>query len=778
MTRKFSSANKFASIHSARSSGVGASRGRFPLFAVLVLTLWCASTAKVLLPSGALLSQGFPTPTGPPSPARDYPIDPDAAPRPVLHALRVNERITIDGVHSEGAWVRAELASKFVQTSPRPGYPATAETEVKILYDAKNLYVGAILHIGQEGLVTAGLEHDFQPQRGDLFGLTLDPFLDRRNSYVFATNPGGAQRDEQTFDNSQSVIFAWSAVMETASTIRDSLWYVEMRIPLNTISFDPKRDGLPWGLNIIRQGGKNAEISHWAPLPAHDIAHRMVKAGYLVGLEGLEAGWRLRIKPFAVGSTSDGSVISPTARKSQFDAGLDIKYGITPKMNLDLTYRTDFSQVEVDQAQVNLTRFSLFFPERREFFIENQGTFMFGDITGPGLRSGTTTSDFSLFHSRQIGLTQGGKPIPLIGGARLTGRAGPLELGFVKLNTEDTEATPSESFTVARVKVHILKASDMGLLFTERMSTSGHSSGRRSQSIGADANLRLNSRLFISSYLASTSEQGSEGAAGRLLVGWRDNVVNTSVMYRQFDEEFNPRLGFLGRGSIRHYYANFGVHPRPRAYGLAEVNPFVEGSYITNLRGQLETRQVVGGLLLKFMNGAGLDLTYRNRFESIEKSFNIFQNVAVDAGEYHFSEGIVALKSSMTRMLSGNVTLTVGDFFDGTRRALVMGGGWRPGPALFMRVALERNGVTLKHGTFLADLASLRTEYAWSTRLAGSTTFQYDTQADQMSADVRLSYRYSPLSDIFLVYQDRRHAGGGIPQERRLSFKVTKLFQR
>ncbi len=753
-------------------------RARWSLQKIAALLAALGSTWIVAwCPTGELHAQTSAMSTGPPSPVRDYPIDPDAAPRPVLRALRVTGPIVIDGALDEHDWSQAEVASKFVQSTPRTGYAATLDTEVRILYDSRNLYIGALLRVLPGGLLTGGLEHDFHPQRGDLFGITLDPFLDRRSSYVFATNPGGAQRDEQTFDNSRTIINAWSAVMETSSRVVDSTWTVEMRIPLNTISFDPKRDGEHWGLNMIRMGGGNGEISHWAPLPARDIAHRMVKAGYLAGLVGLERGRSLRVKPFALSSWKGGSLASGQDRGSEVDGGIDVKYGVTSKLTLDLSYRTDFSHVEADQAQLNLSRFSLFFPERREFFIENQGTFTFGDIVQSGLRSGTTTQDFTLFHSRRVGLTKDGQPIPLLGGARLTGRAGPIELGLATLASERTDAVPGETFTVARLKNHVLSASDVGVLFTERRATTVDSDGARSRSVGADANFRLMNRLYITSYLVSSEADGAQGAAGRLLVGWRDDVVNTSVMYRQIGEHFNPTLGFLRRGGIKHYYSSVGLHPRPRAYGVAEVNPYVEGSYITDFDGRLESRDVVGALAMRFLSGASLDLSYRNRFESIQRSFPIFRDVIVDSGDYRFEEGVLAYRYPTSRTMSAAMTLTYGDFYDGQRRALALGGAWRPMANLYMSLDVERNDVRLANGSFLADLATFRTEYAWSTRLFGTLLMQYDSQTNEVVANARLSLRYSPLSDVFLVYQERRGANGRRPSTQGLSFKVTKLLQ-
>jgi len=449
---------------------------------------------------------------------------------------------------------------------------------------------------------------------------------------------------------------------------------------------------------------------------------------------------------------------------------------VTRKLTLDLTYRTDFSQVDVDQAQLNLTRFSVFFPELREFFIENQGTFSFGDVTFSGLRSGTNVRDFSLFHSRRIGLTGDGRPIPLAGGARLSGRAGPLEVGLVRMQSERTSQSVVEDFSVVRAKAHILGASDVGVMVTEREGASA-ALGGRSRAVGTDANFRLNNRLMISTYLANASDEQSEGSAGRLLVGWRDNFSNAAMMYRYIDPDFNPSLGFVRRSGIRQYFASAGVHPQPRRRGVAEINPYVEATHTTDLGGRVESGDYVAATTVKLLSGTNIDVAYHDRYEAFDASFQIFRDVAVDSGAYRWGETIVTLTQPGSRTLSGNVTLTAGGFFGGERRAISLGGAWRPGPLLYVIAAVERNDVRLPNGSFNADLVSLRTEYAWSTRLFGSGWVQYDAQNNDVTVSGRINFRYAPLSDVFLVYQERRSGDWGATKTREVRFKVTRLFQ-
>ena len=367
-------------------------------------------------------------PTIPASPAADdagEKIDVELAPRPTVQAFRTTRRPVIDGRIDEAEWAMAPAITNFVQQLPRTGYPARFQTVVRVLYDADHLYIAAtLLDPEPTKAIVSGKERDFTSSASDLFGLVLDTFKDRRNSFLFIVNPAGAVRDEQTYNDSRTVVEAWEGVTKVRTAIGDTAWTVEMEIPLRTLRFDASRSPQDWGVNFIRRVRRTSETSYWAPLERQYRLHRMSKAGTLTGLDSLRPVRNLQIKPYAVAGNSTGTQVPATLLGSRADAGVDLKYGVTPSLTLDATVNTDFSQVEVDQEQVNLTRFSLLFPERREFFIENSGAFQFGDVVERNYRMGASPSDFTFFNSRQIGLTPDGRVIPIVGGARLTGRVG------------------------------------------------------------------------------------------------------------------------------------------------------------------------------------------------------------------------------------------------------------------------------------------------------------------------------------------------------------------
>jgi hypothetical protein len=650
------------------------------------------------------------------------PIDPESAPRPDTRAMLAGAEIVVDGRLDENAWRQVAPVTDFVQAQPDEGLPASEATAVRIMYDATNLYVGAVCYDSDRaGLVVKSLERDYPgvlSEDMDTFGVTFDTFFDRRNSFIFFVNPRGGLKDGQGFDNGRSRDYGWDAVVEVKTTVHDSGWTVEMAIPWKTLRFDPTLDGQTWGMNVLRRIRRKNEVSYWAPLDRRDRFFRMSQAGTVAGLPRLSAGRNLRVKPFALAARSAGESLLEEDRGNEFDGGVDLKYGITPRLTMDLTYRTDFSQVEVDREQVNLTRFALFFPERREFFLENSGTFTFGDVnSGPGSpSSGTSLRDLTLFHSREIGLKRGG-PVPLFGGARLTGRAGAFELGVLDVQSQAFEGDPAENFAVVRLRRSVLGSSDVGFIFTNRQATGSGASGQYNRSFGADANLRVGGNLFINTYLAATRASDADDESARFAVGWRDRLWNMSAQFRYVGDDFDPGIGFVRRRGIHHAYATLGFHPRPSAPLILEVNPRVEGHYITNLSGELETRTGRVGLGITFQDGGRFSAQYTDRFERLDEPFRVRSTVTIPVGDYHFREGSLSYSSSQGRGLSGRVGVSGGGYFDGNRFTIEGSARWQPDYHVTLDVEATHNDLTVQDSSFTADLYSARIKYAYSTSL-------------------------------------------------------------
>lgn len=747
-------------------------RLRALLVGLATSTLLPAAAAAQLVPPAAAPGE----PSDPP--ARTYPIDPELAPRPALRTARVDVPPVVDGLLDDAAWALADSATDFVQQLPHTGMPARFRTVVRVLHDDEHLYVAAMNYDPNPGrAITAGLERDFNSGNSDVFAVVFDTFLDRRNSFLFIVNPKGAVRDEQTFDDSRTIVDAWEGVLEVRTAVLrtaegDSAWTAELAIPLRTLRFDARRPVQDWGINFLRRVRRVNESSYWAPLDRQYRLHRMSKAGTLLGLEGLEQGRNLQVKPYAVAGHSGGAQVPAAARGGSADVGLDLKYGLTPSLTLDLTANTDFSQVEVDQEQVNLTRFSLFFPERREFFIENAGAFAFGDVEERGYRNGASLRDFTLFNSRRIGITPDGRPQPILGGGRLSGRVRGWQLGLLDMWTGDEGTAPGEHFAVARARRNVLGASDVGVLVSSR--TGG---AVQNAAWGVDANLRPTARLVANAYVAGSEATGDEGdgTAARASLAYRGRVWNNAVMVKRVSERFDPGIGFVRRRAMQQWFATAAAHTRPALSRVQELTPYVEVDYVTDPDQQLETRVLSAGAVLALQPEGEASLEVRDQYDRLDAAFTVFPGSVIPAGGYGWRDATLRYATGAGRPLSGSASVTGGGFYDGTRRAATASIAWRPRYDLLLEGGLQRNEVQRAGGDFTADLASLRLRYAVSTTLAGSAFVQYNTQTRAFVTNARVNLRYRPLSDVFLVYTERRDTELGTRNERSIALKVTRM---
>ncbi len=708
---------------------------------------------------------------------RDWPIDPDAAARPTARSAPASGPIAIDGRLAEPSWEEADPFGNFVQSKPRAGYPATEPTVVRILHDSKHIYVGATCYISDpDHLTITSLERDYESLNSDAFGVAFDTFLDRSSSFMFFVNPKGAVRDAQSFDDARIRDLAWDGILEVRTRIDSTAWTVEMAIPLTALRFDPAKDGQVWGANFFRRVRFKDEDSFWAPIDRRNKVYTMSKAGTIRGLGQLDAGRNLQLKPYVRAANIAGSRPADEDRGGEYDGGVDLKYGITSGMVLDLTYRTDFSQVEVDREQVNLTRFSLFFPEQREFFVENSGMFAFSDALGREFRTGASARDFTFFHSRRIGLTDGGRPIPIVGGGRLTGRIGGSELGLLNMQTASTEEAPPENFTAVRFQRKLFGNSSVGGMFLNRQVTDG---GRPyNRGYGVDANIGLFGRMMINSYFAVTDSPGEEGmgTAGRVSVAWRDQLWNISAFAKRVEDNFNPGMGFVRRKGINHRYGTIGAHPRLRSSIVQELNPYGEIHYVTNLEDVLETRQGTLGFGVTFVGGGRLTLRADDHFERIFDSFQVSGTATVEPGGYNYRRGSLSYRSSAGRPLHGRVSLSNGGFWDGNRTSAELGMTWRVNYRLSLNLSANRNQISFPDGDFTADVYGTRVKFTPTTRIAASAFVQYNESTDEMVSNLRFNFIHAPRSDLFLVYTERRAMQDRAVLDQSVTFKLTKLL--
>lgn len=704
----------------------------------------------------------------------------DDAPRPTAAASRATGAIRIDGMLDDAAWRDATVIDDFWQQKPDAGMPSSERTEVRILFDDENLYIGAELH-DEEGYepIIPTLQRDPNTRDGDAFGFMLDPFLDGSTVFAFLFNPGGAVRDLQTADDGRINNAAWDAAFDLETRVHDSGWTLELAIPWSQLRLDTGRDEQVWGLNLMRRIRRRNEDATWAPMDRRWQLYVSSRAGRLTGLDGLTPGRNVSVKPYALASRPSGEL--QVGASAEVDAGLDLKYGLTPSMTLDLTVNTDFSQVEVDQEQVNLTRFSLFFPEKREFFLENAGVFQFGDQGNRETRSGVSNRDFTLFHSRRIGLTPSGAPLPILGGGRVTGTAGPVSLGLLNMQTRSEGSFAAENFTVARLRGEPRPGLSLGGIFVNRTETGGGPADNRSY--GVDANLQaMNGYLLVQSYLAATEGTAADGTsidrnvAGRLSAGWRGPFLEAFGLFRSFDDGFDPGVGFVRRRGMRHWFGTVGVRTSVEGIGFQDLNPYVETHRFTDHDGDLQTRLGTAGIGFQLRDGSRGSVEVTDRFERVDDAFSV-RGAQVAVGRYDFVEATASYQLSGARPLSGRINLGGGSYFGGERRSVggsILG---RVGSRLLLDLSVNHNAIDLPgQPSTTADVYGAKLDVFFSTSLYTSAFVQYNEAEGEFVTNLRFRWIHAPLSDLYLVLTERRDTGAGVVLDRFVTVKATKLL--
>lgn len=738
------------------------------------------SVPALLLVAGLLAPSPATAQNGGEGSGRVVAIDLDLAPRPSARASRASGPVRIDGVLDDASWASAQVIDEFFQQKPAAGLPATERTEVRILFDDENLYVGAEMHDGSGTTpIIPTLQRDPNTRDGDSFGITLDPFRDGKTVFAFFFNPGGTLRDSQTSDDGRINNAAWDAALDVQTRVHDSGWTLELAIPWSQLRFAATGEEQTWGMNLLRRIRRKNEDATWSPMDRQWQLYVMSRAGTLTGLVGLEPGRNLSVKPFVLASDPSGELQAGVERN--YDGGVDLKYGLTPGLTLDLTVNTDFSQVEVDQEQVNLTRFSLFFPEKREFFLENAGVFQFGDQGTYSTRTGVTNRDFTLFHSRRIGLTPGGNPLPILGGGRVSGTSGPITLGVLNMQTRGEGTFAAENFSVARLRGEPTSGFTVGGIFVNRAAT-GSGVGDN-QSYGVDADLQaFNGYLLVQSYLAATQGTASDGStidrglAGRLSVGWRDPFWEIFALYRRLDDDFAPGAGFVLRTGVEHTYGTIGVRPRVDWPGMLEVNPYVEAHRYVDIGGALQTREATGGLAIDFTDGSTGTITVTDYFERVSTAFSV-RGAQVDVGAYDFRDVSANYTLSGARRVSGRMSATRGGYYGGDRFSLGGSVTGRVNHHVLFGLSANHNRIELPgQGATSADVYGANVDVFFSTRLQTSAFVQYNEASQEVVTNLRFRWIHAPLSDLFLVFTERRDRDAGSVLDRFVTLKFTKLL--
>ena len=694
-----------------------------------------------------------------------------AAQSRVLAARRATTPIAVDGRLDEPDWRVAPATSDFVQRTPDTGLAATERTEVRVVFDEDNVYIGVMCYDSEpDQLITKDLRRDYGTQDSDSVAVFLNPLNDDLSGLTFSTNPAGARFDMQSSKDGDEANADWDGVWNVRVTTSEQGWAAEFEIPFKTLRFN-KEQADEWGFNVLRRIRRRNEESNWAALP---LRYRMVRAslaGRLRGVRDVRPGRNLKVKPFVIGMVRDLPSLPTPCRDDDVDGGLDLKYGMTPSVTLDLTYRTDFSQVEVDRQQVNLTRFSLFFPEKREFFLENRGAFTVA--TAP---SGLGDSNLIPFFSRRIGLSADGSPIPVVGGARVSGKVGTYDLGVLTMRTEETAEVPGTTFLVGRVAKHLRPNTWIGALATVR-EASGR--GDDNRVYGVDSNVRITERLEVAgfAYRSDTPGRRGDNVAGLVRLQWRDDELTARTQYDVVQRHFTPGVGFVRRPDTTHVVVGGSWMPR-RGPGHVIQN-FVLGhdfDYYATGAGDLYARvhRLTGGV--GFRNGGYVHVTADSTFERLTQPFRLSGQLSVLPGTTPAGRWGWTRARTGVRAVSGSVQVVTGEFWDGHRTSTGGSVGLKPSRHLTVDLTANHDHVTLPRGTFDATLVGTRVLVAFSSRMFLYSFLQYNAATHQFSSNTRFNLIHRPLSDLFIVYNDRRDTLASRPLERTLALKLTNLF--
>jgi hypothetical protein len=708
----------------------------------------------------------------------------DEAGRITLRATRIDTPLTIDGVLDEAAYRNVRPITHFIQQEPSEGQPATERTEAWLFYDDRQFYVSVRAYdSAPERRVANELRRDsFNIFQNDNITISIDPLYTRRSGYFFQTNALSAQRDQEVQDE-RSNNNDWNAIWTTRSRILADGWSMEFAIPFTSLRY---REAGPqvWGFNLRRVVRWKNELALLAPVPASAGVRAMYRFDIFATLVGVEVPAvrpTLDVKPYAIAASTTNLAATPPFRNDpSADAGFDVKYGLTRSLVADFTYRTDFAQVEEDSQQVNLTRFSLFFPEKRDFFLEGQGLFSFGGSTQGG---GPNVAPV-VFYSRRIGL-EGGRDVPILAGGRVTGRAGPFGVGLLNIQTESSEAAgaPATNFSVLRLRRDILRRSNVGVIATRR----APDGGAANTVLGVDANFWFFQNVTLTGFYTQSDTSGGDAPAAdrRSYRGEFDYGADRyGFRYEHLavGRGFDPQVGFLRRQAFTRNFARARFSPRPAASRLVRKHGLeVSFDHIAGADGRLETREVQGTYRLELHNNDQWTTEYSHQHEFLRRPFSIGRGHVIPAGAYDFADVRTVYQFGPQRRVSGTVTLGHGGFYDGTNTTAGYRGSIEISPRFNVEPGVTVNFIDLPRGAFQTRLASARSTFMFSPYMALSALVQYNSTAASLGSSLRFRWEYRPGSDLFAVYSDGRDTFNrqGFPdlQNRTFVVKVTRLFR-
>jgi hypothetical protein len=735
---------------------------------------------------------------GPPAPAEPNGFARDEKTfKSTIRAIKLEQPLDFDGRLDDAVYERYPGFGGMLQAAPRYNEPATERTEIWVSYDSDHIYVSARLHDAAppEQWIANELRRDTNQMRNnDHFGVGFDTFYDRRSGFMFYANPLGGFADYSVIDEGAPNT-DWNPVWDVRTGRFDGGWTLEMKFPFKSLRYT-SGPGQVWGIQFRRSIRHKNEWLYWTPVPRNmagpQALNRVSSYGTVVGLDLPPAGRNLELKPYALGKmTTDRIANPPTRNDNDGDIGGDLKYGVTANLTADLTVNTDFAQVEIDEQQVNLTRFNLFLPEKREFFLEGRGLFDFGrggSSSGGGAGGFGGSSDVPyMFYSRRIGLNRG-RVVPIDVGGRLTGKVGGWGIGLLNIQTGDeaVSASPSTNFTVARIKRDILRRSTIGAMFTNRTQLTSNLPGDN-RAYGVDAAFGFYQNIALGGYYARTDTTDLDGdnESYQAKFDWVPDRYGIRTELLKVGAAYNPEVGFLRRTDFTRSFASARFSPRPR--NMRAVRKFTYEAnfeYYENGAGAVESRQTQGRFNVELDNSDLFNVEVNANYDLLVRPFTPAPGRTIPIGGYHYNDVLMSYTIGAQRRLSGNVGVQLGEYYNGTIKALTFSQGRF---AILKQFSVEPrlsiNHIELPTGDFTQKQFGARTDYGFSPRMFASALLQYSSVDRTFSSNVRFRWEYRPGSEFFVVWTDEENTNPLDPRERfelrnrAFVVKMTRLFR-
>ena len=687
-----------------------------------------------------------------------------------VNAVRITEAPVIDGRLNDEAWKHALLVSNFTQRELAVGEPATERTQVGIVYDDRALYIAIWCYDSSSDRITANeFRRDFDRDVEDNIGIIFDTYRDKRNGFLFVVNPNGARFDALVTDEGSGVNVDWNGIWDAKTVITDEGWFAEIEIPFSTLRFSDDTDQL-WGVNFERNIRRKREQVLWQGFLRNYSLTKLSQAGTLTGLHNIKRGEDIQVKPYVLAGGEKGFAPFSDQRTKQTKAGIDLKYAVTPTLTLDITTNTDFAQVEADRAQINLTRFPLFFAEKREFFLEGAGifSFQFGDSPRP-------------FYSRRIGLSETRELIPILAGARLVGKAGSYNLGVLTMQTGEASGDPTTNYSVVRVKRDVLEQSYVGIIATNKQSQLSYNRLLGFDGAWIRSDVFGTNTLIVGAALASTVDPGvsSGNLAYRFYVDFPNDFVDHFIGIRSVQKNFDPQVGFRNRADFIQYSWTFRIRPRPEGIGMQylEFKP-AELDYFVDPGGALQSLEYEGRIFgFRTNSGESFEFNFQRYADRLDGDFQVFEGIIIPQSTYWWSRWELQLETNDSRDLSSFFLYRWGGFYDGDRKTYIVNPQAKFSKHFSMGFEYTRNTFELRGGAFATDEIGCKATYGFFTTLNTSVLTQWNNEDKQVNLNFRVHWIPKIGSDMYLVYNQLFDANGTIqPSYATVIAKVSYLF--